>query len=308
MAIGVVFPGQGSQSVGMLSDVKECEPHFASRLEEAAEAIGHPLVSLIAEGPERRLAETAITQPAILAVSVALFEVWIAHGGKDPISAAGHSLGEYSALTAAGVFEFADAVRLVHARGKAMQDAVRAGEGKMVAVIGLDNEAVTDACNSADGVVSPANFNSPGQVVIAGTADAVDIASKLCKCKGAKGVIPLPVSVPSHCELMAPAVLRISDLLAVLPMHKPRFPIYHNVDGHPSSDIAIIRKRLKEQLIAPVRWTDCVQNMTANGVEQFLECGPGTVLAGLARRIDRRTPIISIGNLTNLKRALGACA
>ena len=307
MSIGVVFPGQGSQQVGMLSDVKDRVPHFATRLEEAAQAISIPLVSLISEGPEDRLNETAVTQPALLAVSVALFEVWRTRRGQDPVAAAGHSLGEYSALTAAGVFEFADAVRLVHERGKAMQSAVDAGEGKMVAVVGLDIRSVEKACDSVDGIVSLANFNSPSQVVIAGTAHAVDSASKLCQVEGAKRVkaIPLPVSVPSHCALMAPTLSRMSELLEKLPMQEPRFPVYHNVDGHASNDIATIRNRLKEQLTAPVRWVDCVQNMIADGVDLLLECGPGNVLAGLGRRIDRHTPVISIGNLANLQQALG---
>ena len=305
MSIGVVFPGQGSQQVGMLSDVKDRVPHFATRLEEAAQAIGIPLVSLISEGPEDRLNETAVTQPALLAVSVALFEVWRTRRAEDPVAAAGHSLGEYSALTAAGVFEFADAVRLVHERGKAMQSAVGAGEGKMSAVIGLDIESVEKACDSVDGIVSLANFNSPIQVVIAGAAHAVDSASKVCRVKGAKRVIPLPVSVPSHCALMAPTLSRMCELLEGLPMQEPRFPVYHNVDGQAANDIATIRDRLKEQLTAPVRWIDCVQNMIANGVELLLECGPGKVLTGLGRSIDRHTPFLPIGNLANLERACG---
>lgn len=304
MSVGFLFPGQGAQTVGMAADIAAAEPLMAERLEEASAALGFDLAAIVGRGPAEELNRTEITQPAMLAVSVALAEIWRARGGPAPALLAGHSLGEYSALTAAGVLAFADAVRLVHERGKLMQAAVPEGQGAMAAILGLDDDVVAGCCAGAGGVVTPANYNSPGQVVIAGAADAVGRAVDACTEAGARRAVPLDVSVPSHCSLMAPAGDRLAELLASVEFSPPLAPVIQNVDAEAAGDPDGIRRKLLAQLVSPVRWADSVSRMAAQGVSAFLECGPGAVLAGLARRIDRRLSVSGIGTLEGLEAAL----
>ena len=308
MQIGYIFPGQGAQAVGMLADLRAEFAHIDERLSEASSILDEDLVALITNGPEERLNETEITQPVMLATSVALFEVWRNSGGADPSAVAGHSLGEYSALTAAGVFDFADAIALVHERGKLMQAAVPKGEGAMAAVIGLELDELSAICNDVEGVVTPANINSPGQVVIAGAAASVQAVVDQILAEGdkRKRVVPLDVSVPSHCELMAPAAEGVEQLLAEVTMHDPTCPIFQNVDAEPTNIVSEIRDRLIRQLTAPVRWADCASAMVADGCETLIECGPGKVLTGLARRIDRHMNCKAIGTIDDFNATLEA--
>lgn len=308
MSVGFLFPGQGAQAVGMATDIAASEPVMAQRFEEASEAVGFDLAGIIREGPAEELNRTEITQPAMLAVSVGLFDVWRARGGSAPAMVAGHSLGEYSALTAAGCIAFADAVRLVHERGKLMQAAVPEGEGAMAAILGLDDDVIFSCCADAGGVVSPANYNSPGQVVIAGAHDAVQRAIAACQEAGARRAVPLDVSVPSHCELMAPAGESLGELLTAVELAPARIPVVQNVDATVADDPAGVRDKLLAQLVSPVRWADSVTHMAAQGVERFVECGPGAVLAGLARRIDRKLVVRGIGTLDALEAALSEFA
>ena len=308
MSVGFLFPGQGVQTVGMATDIAASEPLMAQRFEEASDAVGFNLASIIHEGPAEELNRTEITQPAMLAVSVALFDVWRARGGATPAMVAGHSLGEYSALTAAGCMDFADAVRLVHERGKLMQAAVPEGEGAMAAIIGLDDDAISACCQSAGGVVSPANYNSPGQVVIAGAHNAVQRAIAACQEAGARRAVPLDVSVPSHCQLMAPAGESLGELLTAVKLAPAQIPVVQNVNATVADDPAGVRENLLAQLVSPVRWSDSVAHMAAQGVQRFVECGPGAVLAGLARRIDRKLVVRGIGTLDALESALAEFA
>ncbi len=303
---GFVFPGQGAQAVGMIADVAAEEPLVGERFEAASAAVGFDLAGIIREGPEEELNQTAVTQPALVAVSTALLDVWTRRGGPTPTVVAGHSLGEYSALVAAGVLEFDDAVRLVHERGKLMQNAVAPGEGAMAAILGLDDEVVAECCASVEGVVAPANYNSPGQVVIAGARAAVDAAVATCLDRGARRAVPLDVSVPSHSELMAPAAAPLADLLDAIEMREPTVPVVQNVSAEAISDATAIRKNLIGQLVSPVLWSQSMTAMAATGVRNFVECGPGNVLAGLARRIDRSLSVCPIDNLGRLATALEA--
>ena len=304
MKLGFLFPGQGAQHVGMLEDVAATAPLVAERYREAADALGFDLARIIRAGPAEELNKTEITQPALLAVSVALLDVWRSLGGAAPAMVAGHSLGEYSALTAAGVLDFAAAVRLVHERGKLMQQAVPAGEGAMAAILGLQDDEVAACCKAAQGVVTPANYNSPGQVVIAGAARAVAAAVDACKEAGARRAVPLDVSVPSHCALMAPAGDRLAALLDEVQLKEPQVPVVQNFTAAVAPDAAAIHANLLRQLVSPVRWSASVTAMAGAGVEAFLECGPGNVLAGLARRIDRKLDVRGIGTLEGLRAAL----
>ena len=308
MSVGFLFPGQGAQAVGMATDIAASEPVLAQRFEQASDAVGFDLASIIREGPAEELNRTEITQPAMLAVSVGLFDVWRARGGAAPAMVAGHSLGEYSALTAAGCMDFADAVRLVHERGKLMQAAVPEGEGAMAAILGLDDDAVSACCQGAGGVVAPANYNSPGQVVIAGAHDAVQRAIAACQEAGARRTVPLDVSVPSHCQLMAPAGESLGELLTAVELAPAEIPVVQNVDAAVAADPAGVRERLLAQLVSPVRWSDSVAHMAAEGMARFVECGPGAVLAGLARRIDRKLAVRGIGTLDALEAALAEFA
>ncbi|MBX3707494.1 MAG: ACP S-malonyltransferase [Pseudomonadales bacterium] len=306
MGLGFVFPGQGSQSVGMLGDLAAHHPIVAATIEEAGEAIGKPLWRIVAEGPDAELVRTEITQPALLAASVAVWRVWLESGGARPAAVAGHSLGEYSALVCADALGFADAVRLVHRRGQLMQAAVPQGEGAMAAILGLEDAAVEAACAEIAGVVSAANYNAPGQVVIAGAAAAVDLAIERCKALGARRATALPVSGPFHCALMRPAQEAFAADLARVNIAAPSIPVVQNVDARVSASVDEIRDRLLRQISQPVLWTGCVQTMVGLGVARIVECGPGRVLAGLVKRIDKNVDVHSLGSAEGLQAALAA--
>lgn len=302
--VGMLFPGQGAQRVGMLADIAAVAPGVNARLQEASDAVGFDLAGVVANGPAAELDKTEVTQPALLAASFALFEVWMRRGGRAPAVVAGHSLGEYSALVAAGALGFADAVRLVHERGKLMQSAVPVGSGAMTAILGLEDEQVAQCCDAAEGVVTPANYNGPGQVVIAGEAAAVAAAAALCMEGGARRTVPLAVSVPSHCQLMAPASERLAALLEHARFADARLPVVQNVNAEAATDAPTLRANLLRQLISPVRWAASMRTMAARGVGDFVECGPGNVLTGLARRIDRSWSVRTIGDHRGLNSAL----
>lgn len=304
MSLGFVFPGQGSQSVGMLADLAEAYPQVRARYEEAGEAISQPLWKIVSEGPEDDLIRTEITQPALLTASVALWDIWQAEGGARPICLSGHSLGEYSALVCAEALPFADAVRLVNRRGQLMQAAVPRGEGAMAAVLGLDDADVEAVCAQIDGVVSAANYNAPGQVVIAGAAAAVAAAAERCKEQGARRAALLPVSGPFHCELMRPAQEAFAADLEAAALTSPAIPVVQNVDAEVADDLTELRRKLLEQISQPVLWTACVRSMAGRGVSRFVECGAGRVLSGLVKRIDKSADTSSIGTLDGLRGAL----
>ncbi|MCS3466982.1 [acyl-carrier-protein] S-malonyltransferase [Pseudomonas sp. JUb42] len=285
-SLAFVFPGQGSQSLGMLAELGAQYPSIIDTFKEASDALGYDLWALTQQGPEEQLNQTDKTQPAILTASIALWRLWLAEGGARPAYVAGHSLGEYSALVAAGSLTLADAVKLVERRGQLMQEAVPAGQGGMAAILGLDDAVVIAACaEAAQGdVVSAVNFNSPGQVVIAGQAAAVERAMELCKAKGAKRALPLPVSVPSHCELMRPAAERFAEAVNAIDWQAPQIPLVQNVSAAIAGDLDTLKSDLLQQLYKPVRWVESVQCLAVNGATQLVECGPGKVLAGLNKR------------------------
>ncbi|WP_418162271.1 ACP S-malonyltransferase [Pantoea vagans] len=302
-----VFPGQGSQTVCMLTELAATYPLVEETFHEASDALGYDLWQLVSQGPAEELNKTWQTQPALLAASVAIYRVWQQQGGEQPVLMAGHSLGEYSALVCAGVLNFADAVKLVELRGKLMQEAVPEGTGAMQAIIGLDDAAIRKACEeSAQGqVVSPVNFNSPGQVVIAGNKEAVERAGAACKAAGAKRALPLPVSVPSHCALMKPAADKLAVALESITFNAPAVPVINNVDVKAETDAAAIRHALVRQLYSPVRWTESVEAMAAQGVTQLLEMGPGKVLTGLTKRIVDTLTAAAVNDTASLTAALG---
>ncbi|UXI00300.1 ACP S-malonyltransferase [Photobacterium sp. TY1-4] len=285
----IVFPGQGSQAVGMLAELAAQYAVVQETFAEASDALGYDLWALVQNGPAEALNETHRTQPALLTASVAIWRVWQQQGGAQPTVLAGHSLGEYSALVCAGLMDFKDAVKLVELRGQLMQEAVPAGVGAMSAIIGLDNDAIAKACEEAaqGQVCSPVNFNSPGQVVIAGNKEAVERANVLCKEAGAKRALPLPVSVPSHCALMKPAAEKLAVALEAVAFNAPAIPVINNADVAVETDPAAIKQALVKQLYGPVRWTESVERMAADGIETLLEMGPGKVLTGLTKRINR---------------------
>ena len=300
-----VFPGQGSQTVGMLAELAAQFPIVEETFGEASSALGYDLWQLV-QGPAEELNKTWQTQPALLAASVAIFRVWQQQGGKAPALMAGHSLGEYSALVCAGVLDFKAAIRLVELRGKLMQEAVPEGPGAMYAIIGLDNDAIAKACEeSAQGqVVSPVNFNSPGQVVIAGNKEAVERAGAACKAAGAKRALPLPVSVPSHCALMKPAADKLAVALQDITFNAPQVPVVNNVDVRTENDPEAIRSALVRQLYSPVRWTESVEFIAAQGVTSLLEVGPGKVLTGLTKRIVDTLTAAAVNDTASLSAAL----
>ena len=306
MKLGFLFPGQGAQRVGMLDDLGDRSAVVGRRFEEASEALGFDLAKMVRQGPQEALNSTENTQPALLAASVALYDLWRESGGAAPTWLAGHSLGEYSALTVAGVLEFAAAVRLVHERGKLMQQAVPAGEGRMAAIIGLEDAAIAECCAAVAGVVAPANYNSPGQVVIAGETSAVAAAIAACTEAGARRAVPLDVSVPSHCPLMQPAAERLGALLDAATLKDADIPVVQNVSAEATREASVIRANLLRQLVAPVRWAQSVSSMASAGVDTFVECGPGNVLAGLVRRIDRQLAVHGIGAADGFDAALAA--
>jgi [acyl-carrier-protein] S-malonyltransferase len=305
--IAFVFPGQGAQKVGMGKALAEQFPICREAFDEADAALGEPLSTLCFEGPEDRLMLTEHTQPAILAMSVAVWRL-VRSRGVEARFAAGHSLGEYSAHVAAGTLSYADALRTVRRRGRYMQDAVPLGEGAMAAILGLDRDGVGRACAEIEGetgrVVSPANLNAPGQVVIAGHADAVTAVGDRAKSRGAKRVIPLAVSAPFHCALMKPAEERLAPELRSLPAADPRIPVVANVDAEPKRTAAASIEALVRQVSSPVRWEDVVRRLIAEGVTTCLELGPGSVLAGLIRKIDRTLKVWSVEDGDGLEAAL----
>ena len=294
MTFSIVFPGQGSQSVGMLADLAETYPIVKDTFAEAGDVLGYDLFKLTQEGPAEELNQTFRTQPALLTSSYAIWRVWKSLNGKTPSHMAGHSLGEYSALLCAGAIDFKDAVKLVEQRGKFMQESVPARTGSMAAVIGLGDDEVRKGCEQAaqDQVCSAVNFKSPGQVVIAGNREAVERAAEILKNAGAKKIIPLSVSVPSHCALMKPAAERMAEVLASINIRTPEIPVINNVDVAMETDPDRIRDALVRQLYCPVRWTETVVKMADLGIETMLEMGPGKVLTGLARRIDKRVECV----------------
>lgn len=306
-----VFPGQGSQSVGMMRALAETEPLVEQTFAEASEVLGYDLWKLCQEGPEQELGATERTQPAMLTAGVATWRIWRKHGGGLPSAMAGHSLGEYSALVCAGALDFRTAVALVRFRGEAMQSAVPMGQGAMAAILGLDDAAVESACaEAAQGeIVQAANYNSPGQVVIAGAAAAVDRAIEALKAKGAKRAIKLPVSVPSHTPLMQPAADRLAQELSGVELEQAEVRDIYTVDVRKHGDAAAIRSALVEQLVKPVRWTQTIQQIVADGAKVIVECGPGKVLTGLNRRIEKNREIemVAIEDAESLQRALQLC-
>lgn len=308
MSYAFVFPGQGSQSVGMLAELAADYPVIGETFTAASDALGYDLWQLVQQGPEDRLNSTEVTQPALLAAGVATWRAFTAKSDFMPAFMAGHSLGEYTALVCAGAIGFEDAVRLVEFRGKAMQEAVPAGTGAMAAILGLDDDVVRAACDEAaqGEVVSAVNFNSPGQVVIAGNKAAVERAIEIAKEKGAKRAMELPVSVPSHCALMRPAADAMSGRLAETDIAAPKIPVIHNVDVQAHSAPDEIRQALVAQLHSPVRWVETVQKMAAQGVTGLIECGPGKVLAGLNRRIDRGMDVMAVTDSAALDKAVEA--
>jgi len=308
MSFAVVFPGQGSQSLGMLAALAEAHPEVGATFEEASRALGYDLWTLTQHGPEDKLNATERTQPALLAAGVAVWRTWQAQGGRIPAFMAGHSLGEYTALVCAGALDFTAAMKLVEFRGQAMQQAVPAGQGAMAAILGLDDDAVRAACaEAAQGEVAEAvNYNAPGQVVIAGQTTAVERAIEACKGRGAKRAIPLPVSVPSHCALMKPAALKLAAELEKVSLQPPAIRVLHNVDVSSHDSAAAIRTALTAQLHNPVRWVETVQRLVHGGVTQLLELGPGKVLAGLTKRIDKSIEAFPVYDPETLQAALVA--
>ena len=299
----MVFPGQGSQTVGMLAELAGDYPIVQETFKQASEVLGYDLWQLVQEGPAEELNKTWQTQPALLTASVAVYRVWQQkYPALKPEVMAGHSLGEYSALVCAGVLDFQDAVKLVELRGKLMQQAVPEGTGAMYAIIGLDNDAIINACKQAEQgeVVSAVNFNSPGQVVIAGAKAAVERAAALCKEAGAKRALPLAVSVPSHCALMKPAADQLSVSLESITLKEAGVSVLNNVDVKNEIEADAIRNALVRQLYSPVRWTETVEKMAQNGVEVLVEVGPGKVLNGLTKRIVDSLQAISVNDVKSL--------
>ena len=310
MNIACVFPGQGSQSVGMLAELAAAYPEVKETFDSASQALDYDLWQLTQQGPETELNRTDKTQPAMLAAGVAVWRVWQKRHGAQPAFLAGHSLGEYTALVCAGALALPAAARLVAERGRYMQEAVPAGQGAMAAILGLADEQVAAACDqAAEGeVVSAVNFNSPGQVVIAGHSGAVTRAVEIAKHSGAKRAVLLPVSVPSHCSLMAPAAERLASYLRDIEIKRPTIPIFNNVDASIDEEPQAIRDALVRQLVSPVRWVEIIQAMAGKGVGSVVECGPGKVLAGLNKRIARDMAALPVQDPASLEAALAATA
>ena len=306
MTFACVFPGQGSQSVGMLTELLGAESIVKSCFQEASDALGYDLSDLVLNGPEEKLNSTHHTQPSLLAAGVSLWRLWCQQTDLRPQMMAGHSLGEYTALVCSGVLAFDSAVRLVELRGKAMQEAVPAGTGAMAAILGLDDKVVIDACTQAAGtqVVAAVNFNAPGQVVIAGAKDAVGRAIELAKEMGARKAIPLPVSVPSHCALMMPAAEALGAALDDISLSAGSIPVVHNVDVQVHSEPQLIKSALVKQIHKPVQWVDTVLKMKSLGVGKLIELGPGKVLSGLNRRIDRTMSVKPVFDSATLANAI----
>ncbi|MGB2332021.1 MAG: ACP S-malonyltransferase [Litorivicinaceae bacterium] len=308
MTLIALFPGQGSQAVGMLADFEVEFPVVKDTFTEASDALGYDLWVLAQKGPADQLSLTEITQPLMLTAGVALYRAWIQAGGQGPSYMAGHSLGEYTALTAAGSIQLADAVQLVRARGQFMQDAVPQGTGAMAAVIGLDDDKIEAVCarvaTDTGCVIEAVNYNAPGQLVIAGNVEAVEACLPLMKEAGAKRALTLPVSAPFHCALMEPAAERLHEKLDMIEVQIPSVPVIQNVSMKPESDVVVIREQLIKQTFSPVRWTQTVQNFEMLGIRAATEFGPGAVLSGLAKRIQTGAQHFPLGTCELFTRAL----
>ena len=306
MAFAFVFPGQGSQSIGMMAAYGD-SPIIRSTFDEASATLGQDLWQLVVDGPAELLAQTVNTQPLMLTSAIAAYRLWLEKGGRVPAVVAGHSLGEYSALVAAGVIEFKDAVPLVRLRATAMQEAVPVGTGAMAAILNLDDEKIREACVEAEAevgngeVVAPVNFNAPGQTVIAGSKAAVERACEGCKTRGAKRAVLLPVSAPFHSSLIRPAIVRLGDRLAELVFSAPKIPVVNNVDVSIESDPDKIKDALIRQAYSPVRWVETIQKIVSLGVNNVAECGPGKVLAGLTKRCADGVNGIALADLASIE-------
>ena len=307
MKLAMVFPGQGSQSVGMLRGYAGL-PGVDDVRREAGEVLGADFLGLLDDGPADALGLTVNTQPAMVTAGYAAYRAWRELGGAEPAVVAGHSLGEYTALTAAAAISFRDCLPLVRYRAQAMQEAVPEGQGAMAAILNLDDDAVRLACAEAaqQEVVEPVNFNAPGQIVIAGHKAAVERAMQACKAKGARRAVPLPVSAPFHSALMRPAAERLGTYLADVPVAVPKFPLINNVDVKIETQPSAIKSALVRQAASPVRWVETVKRMRAEGVTHVLECGPGKVLAGMAKRIDGELEVHALADRASLEQALAA--
>jgi [acyl-carrier-protein] S-malonyltransferase len=304
--LAFVFPGQGSQKIGMLAELAEQNPIIEKTFNEASEVLGYDMWQLIQQGAQEDINLTQRTQPILLTCSVAIWRLWNQKQGALPSQMAGHSLGEWSALVCANVIDFADGLKIVEARGKFMQQAVPVGQGAMAAIIGLDDQAILEACTEASalGVVDAVNFNAPGQVVIAGSNEAVGRAMEICKDAGAKRALPLPVSAPFHTSLMKPAADNLADMVKAVTFRSPEVPIMHNVHAQNEQDPQAIKALMLEQIYSPVKWVDCVKQLKQSGVSTLVECGPGKVLSGLAKRIDRELTSVATESAADFDAAL----
>ena len=304
--LAFVFPGQGSQKIGMLAELAEQNPIIEKTFNEASEVLGYDMWQLIQQGAQEDINLTQRTQPILLTCSVAIWRLWNQKQGALPSQMAGHSLGEWSALVCANVIDFADGLKIVEARGKFMQQAVPVGQGAMAAIIGLDDQAILEACTEASalGVVDAVNFNAPGQVVIAGSNEAVERAMEICKDAGAKRALPLPVSAPFHTSLMKPAADNLADMVKAVTFRSPEMPIMHNVHAQNEQDPQAIKALMLEQIYSPVKWVDCVKQLKQSGVSTLVECGPGKVLSGLAKRIDRELTAVATESAADFDAAL----
>lgn len=306
MKIGYLFPGQGSQSIGMLADFQELGNDIQEHLTRASDVIGIDLTTLVAYGPDERLNQTEITQPAILAVSIGLFSMTRRFGLEIPSAAAGHSLGEYTAAVASGMVEFETAVRLVHERGKLMQSSVPVGVGSMVAILGLSDKTVQQICDTDGGSVDIANYNSPGQIVIAGKLADVQRVATACSENGARRMVPIEMSVPSHCSLLDNAQQQLKEVLSPLEFQLSNFEVYQNINAKVSNEPGEFKYNLVRQISSSVLWHQSIRAMIDHGVDTFIECGPGRVLTGLVRRIDREVTAIALSNLETFKEQIRA--
>ena len=304
--LAFVFPGQGSQKIGMLAELAEQNPIIETTFNEASEVLGYDMWQLIQQGTQEDINLTQRTQPILLTCSVAIWRLWNQKQGASPSQMAGHSLGEWSALVCANVIDFADGLKIVEARGKFMQQAVPVGQGAMAAIIGLDDQAILEACTEASalGIVDAVNFNAPGQVVIAGSNEAVERAMEICKDAGAKRALPLPVSAPFHTSLMKPAADNLAEMVNSVSFRAPEVPIMHNVHAQNEQDPQAIKALMLEQIYSSVKWVDCVKQLKQSGVSTLVECGPGKVLSGLAKRIDRELTAVATESAADFDAAL----
>ncbi|MGB1289720.1 MAG: ACP S-malonyltransferase [Porticoccaceae bacterium] len=304
--LAFVFPGQGSQKIGMLSELAEQYSLIKETFDQASDVLGYNMWELIQHGEQEAINLTERTQPILLASSVAIWRLWNEKNGAIPSQMAGHSLGEWSALVCSGVVDFADGLNIVRARGQYMQQAVPVGEGAMAAIIGLDDKAIHEACANAQslGVVDAVNFNAPGQVVIAGSNAAVEAAMESCKAAGAKRALPLPVSAPFHTSLMKPAADNLADLVNTVNFSAPQVPVVHNVHAQTETDPETIKALMLEQIYSPVKWVDCVNQLKNNVATTLIECGPGKVLSGLTKRIDREITSLATDSVADFTAAL----